>query len=152
MQIATREIMKMPYSGPFEDRLAIRELLEAYADAVTHHDPDAWGATWADDGEWSLPDYPEIGTTRGREAIVAMWIEAMKAYPGIMFEAWPGSIEIDGDSAVMRSYTSEIYDRDGQTLRDRGLYQDTCVKVEGKWLFKSRSFRNIHRQQTAKGC
>jgi hypothetical protein len=69
-------------------------------------DAQAWGATWADDAQWSLPDYPEIGTTHGREAIVAMWVEAMKHYPGIMFEAWPGSIEVHGDKAVMRSYTA----------------------------------------------
>jgi hypothetical protein len=28
----------MPFTGPAEDRLAIRELLEAYADAVCRHD------------------------------------------------------------------------------------------------------------------
>lgn len=141
----------MPFTGPFEDRLAIRELLETYADAVTRRDSEAWGATWAQDAEWSLPDYPELGTTKGREAIVAMWIEAMKTYPGIMFEAWPGSIEVSGDSAVMRSYTSEVYDQDGVTMRDRGVYEDTCVKIDGKWFFKSRSFRNIHRQHAPKG-
>jgi ketosteroid isomerase-like protein len=142
----------MPFTGPAEDRLAIRELLETYADAVTRRDADAWGATWAEDAEWSLPDYPEIGTTKGRPAIVAMWIEAMKAYPGIMFEAWPGSIEVAGDKATMRSYTAEVYDQDAVTLRDRGVYEDTCVKLDGRWLFASRSFRNIHRQQGPKGC
>ena len=141
----------MPFTGPFEDRLAIRELLETYADAVTRRDAQDWGATWAQDAEWSLPDYPEIGTTKGREAIVAMWIEAMKAYPGIMFEAWPGSIEVDGDRAVMRSYTSEVYDHDGVTMRDRGVYEATCVKGEGRWYFASRSFRNIHRQHAPRG-
>jgi ketosteroid isomerase-like protein len=140
----------MPFTGPDSDRLAIRELLEAYADAVTQNDPQAWGATWAEDGEWSLPDYPEIGTTKGREAIVAMWIEAMKAYPGIMFEAWPGAIEVAGDRATMRSYTSEIYDQDGLTKRDRGIYEDVCVKCGDKWLFKSRTFRNRHRQHGPK--
>ncbi|WP_395336431.1 nuclear transport factor 2 family protein [Novosphingobium sp. BL-8H] len=142
----------MPYTGPFEDRLAIRELLETYADAVTRRDADAWGATWAEDAEWSLPDYPELGTQKGRAAIVAMWMEAMKAYPGIMFEAWPGSIEVSGTSATMRSYTSEIYDQDGVTMRDRGVYEDTCTKIDGKWLFQSRTFRNIHRQHAPKGC
>lgn len=141
----------MPFTGPAEDRLAIRELLDAYADAVTQCDAAAWGATWAEDGEWSLPDYPEIGTTKGRDAIVAMWVEAMKGYPGIMFEAWPGSIEVEGDHAVVRSYTAEVYDQDGVTLRDRGAYEDTCVKRDGRWLFKSRSFRNIHRQTAPKG-
>jgi ketosteroid isomerase-like protein len=142
----------MPFTGPAEDRLAIRELLETYADAVTRRDAAAWGDTWAEDAEWSLPDYPEIGTTKGRTAIVAMWVEAMKAYPGIMFEAWPGSIEVTGDRATMRSYTAEVYDQDAVTLRDRGVYEDTCVKVDGRWVFASRSFRNIHRQQGPKGC
>ncbi|PZQ56623.1 MAG: nuclear transport factor 2 family protein [Novosphingobium pentaromativorans] len=142
----------MFFAGPFEDRLAIRELLETYADAVTRRDAQDWGATWAEDAEWSLPDYPELGTTRGRPAIVAMWLEAMKAYPGIMFEAWPGAIAVSGDSATMRSYTSEVYDQDGVTMRDRGVYEDTCVKIGGRWLFKSRSFRNIHRQHAPKGC
>jgi len=136
----------MPFTGPAQDRLAIRELLEAYADAVTRRDADAWGACWAEDGVWSMPDYPEFPTQTGREAIVGLWVEAMKQYPGIMFEAWPGSIEIDGDTANVRSYTSEIYDQGDVTMRDRGIYDDTCVKRGGQWQFKSRIFRNIHRQ------
>lgn len=142
----------MPFTGPAEDRLAIRELLDTYADAVTRCDADDWAATWAEDGEWSLPDYPEMGTTSGKAAIVTMWVAAMKGFPGIMFEAWPGSIEVDGDRAVMRSYTAEVYDQGDQTIRDRGLYEDVCVKRDGRWLFKSRSFRNIHRQHGPKGA
>lgn len=142
----------MPFTGPAEDRLAIRELLEAYADAVTRCNVDDWGATWTEDAQWSLPDYPEIGTTTGKPAIVAMWVEAMKGYPGIMFMSWPGSIEVEGDHASVRSYTAEVYDQDGTTVRDRGLYEDTCVKVDGRWLFASRSFRNIHKQKAPKGC
>lgn len=136
----------MPYTGPAEDRLAIRELIEAYADAVTRCDADDWAACWAEDAEWSLPDYPEIGMTKGRPAIRAMWVEAMKHYPGIMFEAWPGSIEVSGNEAMVRSWTSEVYVQGGATKRDRGRYDDVCVKVDGRWLFKSRVFRNIHRQ------
>jgi ketosteroid isomerase-like protein len=136
----------MGFVGPLEDRIAIRELLDDYADAVTIRDADAWGACWAEDAVWSLPDYPEIGETRGKKAIVAMWVEAMKAYPGIMFEAWPGSIIVKGDRAEVRSWTSEVYDQGGATKRDRGRYDDVCVKVGGKWLFKSRIFRSMHRQ------
>ncbi len=142
----------MPFTGPAEDRLAIRELLETYADAVTRLDADGWAATWAQDGEWALPDYPEIGTTVGRPAIRAMWIEAMKVYPGIMFEAWPGAIEVTGDRATVRSYTAEVYDQGAMTMRDRGVYEDTCVKIDGSWFFQTRSFRNIHRQHGPKGC
>jgi len=37
----------MAFTGPFEDRLEIRELLETYSDAVCKVDADAWAATWA---------------------------------------------------------------------------------------------------------
>jgi ketosteroid isomerase-like protein len=141
----------MPFTGPADDRLALRELIETYADAVTRGDAAAWGATWASDAQWSLPDYPDIGTTSGRDAIVAMWTEAMKHYPGIMFEAWPGSIEVKGDTATMRSYTAEVYDGADGVHRDRGQYDDECVKIDGRWSFHRRTFRNIHRQIGPKG-
>ena len=62
------------------------------------------------------------------------------------------SIEVDGNRATVRCYTSEIYDQEGLTKRDRGVYEDACVKVNGKWHFASRTFRNIHRQHAPKGC
>ncbi|MCB2061353.1 MAG: nuclear transport factor 2 family protein [Novosphingobium sp.] len=142
----------MPFTGPAEDLQAIRELLDTYADAVTQRDADAWGATWAEDGHWTMPDYPEFPAQTGRGNIVALWVEAMKEFPGIMFEAWPGSIEVEGDHAVVRSYTSEIYDQGENTVRDRGRYEDECVKIGGKWYFKRRAFRNIHKQIAPKGC
>lgn len=136
----------MAFTGPAEDRLAIRELLEAYADAVCRVDADAWQATWTEDGVWELPDYHEIGTVRGRPQIVAMWQAAMAHYPGIIFVTTPGAIEIAGDRATVRSYTSEVYDdAEGRTRRDRGVYEDVIVKRAGRWLFQSRRFRNIHR-------
>lgn len=137
----------MAFTGPIEDRLAIRELLDSYADAVNRIDADDWAATWAEDSVWSLPDYPEIGEIKGRAAIRAAWVEAMKTYPGIVFVANPGAIEVTGDRATVRSYTSEVYDVDGVTKRDRGRYEDELVKVDGQWLFARRSFRNIHRQK-----
>jgi uncharacterized protein (TIGR02246 family) len=136
----------MAFEGPVEDRLAIRELLEAYADAVCVVDPVAWGNTWAEDGVWELPDYPAIGKISGKANIVNAWKAAMAQYPGVIFIATPGSIKITGDEAVVRSYTSEVYDRDGATKRDRGRYDDVVVKRGGKWLFKTRVFKNIHRE------
>lgn len=135
----------MPFTGPVEDRLAIRELIETYADAVCRVDAVAWGNTWAEDAVWSLPDYPDIGETRGRAAIIAMWTQAMQHYPGIVFIATPGAIEVDGDRATARSWTSEVYDQGGVTKRDRGRYEDELVRTAHGWRFSRRVFKNIHR-------
>ncbi|AMK19636.1 MULTISPECIES: nuclear transport factor 2 family protein [Sphingobium] len=136
----------MPFTGPIEDRIAIRELLESYASAVCEADSAAWGATWAEEGVWTLPDYTGIGRVEGRDAIVTKWIEVMKDVPGTVFVATPGSIEIDGDRAQVRSYTSEVFDYEGATLRHRGRYEDVVVKRDGGWLFQSRTFSHLHRQ------
>jgi hypothetical protein len=37
--------------------------------------------------------------------------------PDIVFRAWPGSIEVRGENAAMRSYTEEIFLRDGALHR-----------------------------------
>jgi hypothetical protein len=136
----------MAFEGRAKDRLAIRELLEAYADAVCVVDPIAWGNTWAEDGVWELPDYPQVGKIVGKANIVPAWKAAMTQFPGVIFIATPGSIKINADEAVVRSYTSEVYNKDGVTKRDRGRYDDVVVKRGGKWLFKSRVFKNIHRE------
>jgi hypothetical protein len=122
----------MAYNGALEDRIAIRELLETYADAVCRVDANDWGSTWAEDGTWEMPDYPEFGKTSGRAKIVETWKAAMAHYPGIIF--------------VVRSYTSEVFnDAKGVPNRHRGRYDDVCVKRGGKWYFLNRVFRNIHR-------
>jgi hypothetical protein len=113
---------------------------------VCQADPVAWGALWAEDGIWEMPDYPQFGTISGREPIVAMWQAAMAQYPGVLFVATPGAIVVTGDEAVVRSYTSEVYDdkQTGKTTRDRGLYDDVVVKRNGQWLFKRRRFKKLH--------
>jgi len=136
----------MPFEGPTEDRLAIRELLDAYSDAVCRNDAVDWAATWAEDAVWALPDYPEMGEVRGKNAIVEMWKAAMVHYPGIVFVASIGAILVEGNRAAVRSWTSEVYDQDGITKRDRGRYDDICVKQDGRWLFESRRFRKVHQQ------
>jgi len=138
----------MAFQGSTEDRLAIRELLDSYADAVCINDAEAWADTWAEDGIWELPDYPQIGTIRGKDKIVAAWKGAMAQYPGVIFVSTPGSITVNGNEAVARSYSSEVFDdiKTGKTTRDRGRYDDVLVKRGGRWLFKSRRFQKLHRE------
>ena len=50
-------------SGPLEDRLAIRELVDSYNDAVMRFDGEAWAANWRDDATWCLGGNDVTGKT-----------------------------------------------------------------------------------------
>ena len=137
----------MSFTGPIEDRLMIRELMDGYADAITRVDVDAYAACWADEGAvWSIPWYPEIGTLEGKARIIETWVEAMKTFAGDNFVMTPGSIEVDGATAKVTAYTSEVFDIGETIFRDRGYYEDECVKVDGRWYFRKRVFHLKHRQ------
>ncbi len=145
----------MSFTGPMEDRLAIRELIEHYADAVMQRDPGSWGEVWAEDAQWSLPEFEGLEMFRGRDNIVKGWIDAMGDYPGLVYIATPGAINVDGERATARTYTSEIFpDGQGNTLRVRGQYDDHLRKQEGRWLFTSRIYKVVRMDQqpaTAQG-
>lgn len=135
----------MSNTGSTEDRLAIRELLEHYSDAVNQRDADSWGATWAEDSEWNLPVVPGMESIKGKANIVAAWVESMKLFPFVHMVGTPGRIDVNGDRATMRSYTAEVATmQNGEEIRPRGQYNDELVKIDGQWLFKRRAFQSLH--------
>jgi hypothetical protein len=127
----------MAITGPIEDQLAIRALHESYADAVFRRDASDWGALWTDDAVWDL-----MGTkVEGKQAIVGLWTGAMSTFAFVGFFSQVGTIEITGDTATGRLYTSEVLeDLEGNLRRTVGRYEDTYVKRDGTWLYQSRSF------------
>ena len=136
----------MPFEGPVEDRLAIRELVDSYGDAVARHDAQAWGSNWAEDSVWTL-NLPELPRVEGRANIVALWSRAMAEYEYVLMTAKPGEIKVSGDRATGRFWTSEITRlKSGEEQRIAGRYEDEYVKREGRWFFKSRNYRMLHLQ------
>jgi uncharacterized protein (TIGR02246 family) len=124
--------------GPIEDRLAIRELVESYNDAVIRFDADAWGANWAEDGTWSLPG---MGPVSGRAAIVGVWKQAMSAFSFVGFFASAGPILVDGDRAhATWSQQEFLHQKDGAKRTITGRYEDDYVKRDGRWYFHKRVY------------
>ena len=72
----------MAFTGPFEDRLAIHELIAVYADAISMRDGESWISCWAKDSEWRLPMIPGMEVTKGRDAILATWNDAITPRAG----------------------------------------------------------------------
>ncbi|KHK89894.1 nuclear transport factor 2 family protein [Novosphingobium malaysiense] len=141
----------MAFTGPVDDRLAIRELMDTHAHGVMTKDPELWGSIWAEDAYWELPEYPDLGGFDGKETIVGAWTESMKRYglenmskPMIYFMQ-PGAIEIEGNRAKTVAYTIEIYDDPdtGKRTRTTGRYDDELEKRDGNWLFTRRAYRSI---------
>lgn len=136
------------YKGAIDDRLAIRERIESFGDAVFRRDTDAWISNWAEDGNWQVP--PLGIDLSGRPAIRAAWEQAMSAFAMVCFFAFPAAIEIDDDMATARSYVQEILvAKDGGGVRKVvGTYNDTLVKRDGQWLFSRRVYSVLHDEQT----
>lgn len=127
----------MAWNGSAEDRLAIRELVDAYGDSVCRRDADAWVMTWAPDGVWALREQ----VISGHAALRAAWVQAMAAYRFVSFSGYPGAIEVEGDSARLRVQTTEwLTPVSGRPRRQHGTYDDQLVRIAGRWHFARRSF------------
>jgi uncharacterized protein (TIGR02246 family) len=134
----------MSFTGPLEDRVAIRELIEHYADAVTRRDADDWSQVWAEDAVWCLPDYPGMERFEGRAAIVDGWKKSMADFPGISYLAVPGAINVSGNRATARTFTDEVFPMPGRAaLRQRGRYDDELAKIDGAWKFTRRIYSTV---------
>lgn len=124
------------------DELAVRRMIERYSDAVCRHDAAAIEPLWAEDARWSVPDMPELAEVKGRAAIMEKFRAAQEFFPFTFLICVPGCIDIHHDRAIARSYTTEIIrDRDGNTRRAAGVYEDVLAKLNGKWLFTERVWR-----------
>jgi hypothetical protein len=129
------------FEGPMDDRLAIRERIDAYADAVFRHDAESWIACWADDAVWRMPGV-EVST---KSNIKAAWEGAMAGFALAAFFSTPGSIRVAGQAAEVRVYTQEILIlRDGAVRKIIGAYDDRLVKMGADWLFAKRVYTVLH--------
>lgn len=125
-------------SGPLEDRLAIRELIESYNDAVMRFDADDWAENWTDDATWTLPG---AGDLTGKEVFVGAWKQAMAGFDFVGFFASAGPIHVNGDNATGTWYQQEfLHQKDGTKRTITGKYSDTYVKAGGRWYFSKRIY------------
>jgi hypothetical protein len=128
------------------DRLAIRELVDAYAHCADRRDADAQKSLFTQDthfvvymdGQGSEPTQ----VLDGREALTPVF-DALNNYRATMHFNGQSTIALDGDQATGESYciAHHLFTGDG----DRKLmiawlrYGDTFVKVDGAWLFAERN-------------
>lgn len=133
----------MAFTGPLEERLAIRELHDAYADAGFRGDMEAWLDCFADDCVWITPH----GEMRGKDQLTAMWNQIWSTMGALGFFTVMGAIEIDGDTARDRAYIREVFlAKDGSMQKLVGRYDDELVHTGGVWKFAHRNYQVLIRE------
>ncbi|MBH81676.1 MAG: DUF4440 domain-containing protein [Gammaproteobacteria bacterium] len=132
-------------SGPLEDRLAIRELVDSYNDAVMRFDGEAWAANWRDDATWCLGG----NDVTGKDNFFPVWQSAMDGFSFVGFFASAGPIVVDGDKAHATWYQQEfLHQKDGTKREVTGQYEDDYVKVDGRWYFQRREYNVLNSSES----
>ncbi|PZN95793.1 MAG: nuclear transport factor 2 family protein [Alphaproteobacteria bacterium] len=126
------------FSGPIEDRIAIRERIESYNDAVFRRDADDWAECWAEDAEWQVGD----NAASGRAAIRELWLKLMGGLDAAAMYVNHGAVAISGETADARCYMLELLKRpDGSQMLVSGRYDDKLRRdADGQWRFVTRSY------------
>jgi SnoaL-like domain len=127
------------------DRLAIRELVDAYAFCADSRDAEGQKALFTDDthfvvymgGEGSEP----TDDLRGREAMTPVF-DTLNVYEVTMHFNGQSTIALDGDRATADTYclAHHVYSEDGERkLMIAALrYQDAFAKADETWRFAER--------------
>jgi hypothetical protein len=126
----------MPLSA--EDRLEIMELTVKYNEAINHYRAEEWADLFTDDGVCVAG---EFRTIVGRQQLIdyARRSEESKRQRR-NFTSVP-IIVGDGDRARLSMYVFAFDIANGVQVAVVGEYDDTVVKIDGKWKFKSRNIK-----------
>ena len=128
------------------DRLAIRELVDAYAHCADRRLAEGQKALFTEDTHFVVymdgQDSEPTQVLVGREALTPVF-DDLNRYQATMHFNGQSTIALDGDRATGESYciAHHLFTEDGERkLMVAWLrYGDTFVKVDGDWLFAERN-------------
>ena len=128
------------------DRLAIRELVDAYAHCADRRDTDAQKSLFTEDthfvvymdGQGSEPTQ----VIDGREGLTPVF-QDLKRYEATQHFNGQSTIELDGDRATGESYciAHHLFTEDGERklMLAHLRYGDAFIKRDDAWLFAERN-------------
>jgi hypothetical protein len=128
------------------DRLAIRELFDAYAHCADRRDADGQKALFTVDarfavymdGDGTEPTY----VLEGRESLTPVFAD-LNRYEATTHFNGQSTVTLDGDDATGESYTIAhhlLSDQGERKIMIASLrYLDRFVKIDGAWYFQERN-------------
>ena len=121
------------------DRFEIEALRGEFSDASMRLDFDRFASLFTHDGAWRMPHIDEDLVNReeiraGIERLRPLWDYFVQS-------VHQGTIELDGDTAVGRSYVSEFGRfRDGNSTLNYSVYHDRYERTPDGWKFAERVY------------
>jgi ketosteroid isomerase-like protein len=121
------------------DRVELEALRGEFADAVMMRDYERLAALFTPDGAVRIPDIDAHAV--GRDEIRAGIERLQGLWECFVQTTHPGTIELDGDTAVGRAYLSELMrGPDGSSQRNYGIYHDRYRRTAAGWKFVERVY------------
>ena len=127
-----------------EDRAQIEELMWRYARALDTFDADAYAAVYTEDGEFKAGGNATKGREALRQMVANLGQNRNESSPPMYHMTADSYIEfIDENTARPPTYWMTVFGAAGQGQAPRvaaaGRGVDELVKVDGRWLIKSRN-------------
>jgi ketosteroid isomerase-like protein len=129
------------------DRVEIEALRGEFTDAGMMRDYDRFASLFTQDGAWRMPhvNVELVGREEirvGIERLLSLWDYAVQT-------VHPGTIHLEGDTAVGRAYVAELGRmRDGTSHVNYSLYHDRCQRTPDGWKFTERVYEVIYLDTT----
>jgi hypothetical protein len=133
------------------DRLAVKDLINRYSDAVSRRDFEYVATLFADHAVWrcGAPFNLHFEGT----AIASALLAAVAAYDMIVQTSAGSVIELDGNRATARTMLFEMGREtvDGPGFIQYGIYDDVLERIGNEWKFVSRHFHPYYRDDELTG-
>ena len=117
-----------------------------YADAVTHRNARDLRACWAAGGRWSAGPPLDLDVSGG-DAIERTWRQRMSTLEFIVMTVRSVVADAVSEERIeARTVLSEFGRKsDGTGVDMYGSYTDVVIRVDGSWVYLSRSLNVIYR-------
>jgi ketosteroid isomerase-like protein len=121
------------------DRFEIEALRGEFTDASLMRDWDRFASLFTQDGAWRIPHIDIEFVSRekiraGIERLRGLWDYFVQT-------AHPGTIQLEGDTAVGRAYVAEFGRfRDGSSQLNYSVYHDRYQRTTDGWKFAERVY------------
>ena len=121
------------------DRVEVEALRGEFTDAVMMRDYDRLASLFTEDGVVRIPDINTEAVSReeiraGVERLQGLWDYFVQT-------THPGTIQLEGDTAVGRAYISEFgHLRDGSSQLNYAVYHDRYQRTPDGWKFAERVY------------